>query len=112
MAVTVTNVSASGVATGGRNEFVLGERRSALYRVTLSNSYPAGGESFDPNAFGFAWPVATLFLDVRKVAATLGRHFEYDFVNKKIFVYVTSTGVEAGAVDLSTVIIDCLVVGE
>lgn len=112
MAVTVTSVNA-GVTTSGRNEDSWGARRVGLYRVTLDNSYLAGGVAFDPRLFGFDKPVAAVFSDVRKVAATVGKSFMYDYVNKKVVATVDSTGVEvANAVDLSTVVIDVIVVSE
>jgi hypothetical protein len=113
MAVTVSNVSASSVTTGGRNDVQLGERRAVLHRVTFDASYPTGGQPYDPRSFGVNFPVATIFLNVRKVAASVGTEFVYDYVNKKIFAFVTSTGLEvANAVNLSTVVIDAFVVGE
>lgn len=111
-ASSVTSVNA-GVTTSGRNEDVWGARRVGLYRFTPSTSYPTGGEPFDPRAFGFDKPVASVFLTVRSVAAAVTRRFEYDFAAKTIKAVVTSTGAEvAAAQDLSTVVIDVLVVSE
>lgn len=111
-ASSVTSVNA-GVTTSGRNEDIWGTRRVGLYRFTPSTSYATGGEAFDPIAFGFQGPVATVFLTVRSVAGAITRRFEYDFAAKKIKAIVTSTGAEvAAAQDLSTVLIDVLVIGE
>lgn len=112
-ASSVTAVSGSAAQTQGRTEDVFGRRRVGLYRFTPSTSYPTGGEPFNPVQFGFQGPVASVFLTVRSVAASVTRRFEYDFAAKTIKAVVTSTGAEvAAAQDLSTVVIDVLVIGE
>lgn len=113
MAVTVTSVFAA-VDTKGRSDDAWGDRRIGLYRVTLQNPYATGGgDPFDPRNFGFQGPLAMVRLSVRYVAGggMGGRHFIYDFVNKKIFV-TNSAGGEVGAIDLSGVKIDVLAIGE
>jgi len=112
-AATVTSVSGSAAQTQGRSEDVFGRRRVGLYRCTLSSSYTTGGEAFNPTSFGFQGPVASVFLTVRSVAASVTRRFEYDFTAKTIIGFVTSTGAEiAAAQNLSTIVVDVLVVGE
>lgn len=110
MAVSVTNVSGSTAQTSGRNEDVWGARRIGLYRVTLDSSYTSGGEAFDPRSYGFDRPVAAVFITPQKVTATIDYVFTYDYVNKKIFA--TDAGAESGADDLSTVVLDILVISE
>jgi hypothetical protein len=110
---TVTNVSGSAAQTDGRQLDVFGARRVGLFRVANAGTYAAGGIAFDPTAFGFDRPVATVFLAEREVAASVTRHWKYDFVNKKIIGFVTSTGVEiANGQDVSTIVFDALVVSE
>lgn len=113
MAVSVTAISGSTAQTEGRSEDVWGRRRVGLYRVTMDSSYVTGGEPFDPIAFGFQGPVAAVFISTRKVAVSVDTKFDYDFVNETIFGTVLSTGVQiANATDLSTVVLDVVVVGE
>ena len=112
-ASSVGSVSAGTTQTAGRAEGVWGRRRTGLYRFTPSTSYPTGGESFNPVSFGFQGPVAAVWLTVRSVAASVTRRFEYDHSAKTIKAVVTSTGAEvAAAQDLSTILIDVLVIGE
>lgn len=113
MAVATTNISGSSAQTTGRKEDIWGTRRIGLYRVTLDASYVTGGEPWNPNTEGFQGPVAAVIISTRKVAVTVDTKFDYDFVNKKIFGTVLSSGVEiANAVDLSTVVLDIIVLGE
>lgn len=110
---TVTNVSGSTAQTTGRTLDDFGARRVGLFRVTNAGTYAAGGIDFDPRSFGFDMPVATIFLSEREVAASVTRHWKYDYVNKKIIGFVTSTGVEiANGQDVSTIVFDALVFGE
>lgn len=112
MTVSVTGINA-GTTRSGRAEDIWGSRRVGMYQVTMDSSYLTGGELFDPRAFGFDKPVAAVFLSVHSVAAAVTRRFEYDFVNKTIKGVVTSTGAEiASGQDLSTIVIDALVIGE
>lgn len=109
----VTSVSGSTAQTAGRQLDVFGARRVGLFRVANTGTYAAGGIDFDPRNFGFDKPVATVFLAEREVAASATRHWKYDFVNKKIIGFVTSTGAEiAGGQDVSTIVFDALVVSE
>ena len=110
---TVQNVSASAAQTDGRQVDVFGARRVGLYRVINAGTYAAGGIAFDPTTFGFDRPVAAIWLSEREVAASVTRHWKYDYVAKKIIGFVTSTGVEiAAGQDVSTIQFDALVVGE
>lgn len=95
----------------GRNVFVAGNRTFGLYRVTLDSSYDTGGgEAWDPRALGFPQEVAAVFITPRKVAAAVDYVFTYDYANKKIFA--TDAGAESGADNLSTVVLDILVISE
>lgn len=113
MALTVVPVSGS-VTTSGRNDSVGdGTRRTSFHRLVLDASYPTNGYPYDPKSFGFQGVVGAIFLSPRSVAATVTTRFEYDYVNKKVKAFVTSTGAEvANATNLSTVSIDAFVVGE
>lgn len=112
-AATVKNISAGTTETKGRTLEVFGTRRVGLFQLTLSSSYSTGGEAFDPRSFGFDKPVAAVFLTVHSVAASVTRRFEYDYANKKVIGFVTSTGVEiAAGQNLSTILVDVLVISE
>lgn len=105
-------VSVSTGTTKGRANDVVGARRVTYLRVTLDNSYQSGGMAFDPKAFGHQGKVESVRLYPRFVAGAtgpIGKVFYYDHTNKKIFVFITSTGVEAGAIDLSGCVLDVVV---
>lgn len=114
---TVTVISPVGVGTTkteGRALDAFGARRVGLFRVSNTGTYAAGGIAFDPVADGgFDRPVATVFVTERYVAASDTRHWKYDFVNKKIIGFVTSTGSQiANGQDVSTIVFDVLAVSE
>jgi hypothetical protein len=115
-ASNVTNVSGSSAQTTGRNHDVWGAREVGLYRVTLTNSAPAGGFTFDPKTYGFQGVVAAVFVTKHILVgsnATMRYQFFYDFVNKKIVPADTTDAYDdATGDDLSLVILDVLVVGE
>ncbi len=112
---TVAAVSGVNVLSG-RNEDIWGNRRVGLYRVTLGTSAPTTGYSFDPRAFGFQGPVAAVFISPHIVtanAALMRYLFFYDAASKKIVpADITDTFDAAGADDLSSVVLDVLVIGE
>lgn len=113
MALTsVTDVSSSATQIPGRNEWTGGNRRWGLYRCTLGNPYATGGgDPFDPVAFGFQGPVGTVLIAPHvNGGSTLGRYFQYDTANKKLVAIAAAAGTEAGAVNLSGVVIDVLVI--
>jgi hypothetical protein len=115
-ASNVKNVSGSNETTG-RNHDIWGTREVGLYRVTLTNSAPAGGFTFDPKTFGFQGIVAAVFISSHLLVAnfaSLSRYsFKYDFVGKKIVpVDATDANDDATGDDLSSIILDVLVIGE
>ena len=114
-ASNVTNVSGSNETTG-RNHDVWGAREVGLYRVTLTSSAPAGGFTFDPKTYGFQGVVAAVRISRHILvanAATMRYLFFYDFVNKKIVpADITDAFDDATGDDLSTVILDVIVIGE
>lgn len=114
MAITVSTGT-----TKGRANDVIGARRVTRVRVTLDTSYPTGGYSFDPKSAvngGHNGAVSIVKLFPRWVTGATGsttRRFEYDYTNKKIIGFVTSTGVEIGnAVDVSGVVLDVEVISD
>lgn len=110
MAMTVSSMSASGVTTHGRSTDVWGRRNIGLYRLTPEDTaFASGGESFDPVAYGFKGPVAAVFLSIRAVAASAGMKAQYDHVNKKVQIFDYDS---ESTTDLSTVLIDAIVIGE
>lgn len=109
----VTNVSGSTAQVSGRQLDVWGARRVGLFRVANTGTYAGGGIDFDPRSYGFDYPVGTVIVNERYVAASATRHWRYDYVNKKLIGHVTSTGVEiANGQDVSTIVFDVIVVAE
>lgn len=104
------------VTTGFRADEVWGRRYVGLYTVALDNSYVTGGYAFDPKAQGFIGAVDKVLIFPRFAAGatgTLTRQFQYDRVNKKIVVIITSTGAEnANAGDLSAIVLDVVVIDD
>lgn len=104
------------VNTNQRADEVFGRRRVGLYTVSLGNSYVTNGLPFDPKAFGYIGTVDKVILVPRFVTGATGtttRQFQYDVVNKKIVVIITSTGLEnANAGDLTLCVLDVIVIGD
>jgi len=76
--------------------------------VTFDAAYPAGGEAVTAADFGLS------NLDTIVVVGTRAVHTWHVWFNpatSKLVVSVSATGVEAGAVDLSTLVVDVLVYG-
>jgi len=97
------------VAVVKRN--VDGAHREAVVDVTFPNPYVAGGISFttadvDPSE---AAATAFLFCSSGSSKVPAGYTVYYDYTNKKLMAFVITTGVEAGAIDLSAVICRVLV---
>lgn len=109
MTVTVATLNA-GTTIDGRARDIWGTRTVGLFQVTMDSSYTSGGEAFDPRSYGFDKPVAGVFLSPRYVAAAVGATFQYDHANKKILSFCGAD--ESGAVNLSTVVLDVIVVSE
>jgi len=78
-------------------------------KVVGENPYVAGG---------FPLGLATLLAGKTIVGATSGAQigsdwgYVYDRTNDKLIVYIISTGAEAGAIDLSTLVAEFLVFSE
>lgn len=102
------------VANTGRTTEVLGRTRQHYLKVTMSNSYIAGGDPFDPKATIGTAAVRHVELNPRWAAGVTGpinKSFFYDPVAKTIVAIVGTTGVEvANAVDLSGCVFDVVVV--
>lgn len=95
----------------GRTNDVWGTRNVGIYRLTPDSAFAAAGESFDPKALGFQGKVQAVLIFPRYVAASAGANFQYDYANKLILAFCGST-VTGGSVDLSTVLLDVIVIGE
>jgi hypothetical protein len=112
-ASNVSNVSGSSAQTTGRNHDVWGAREVGLYRVTGTNGYVTGGFTFDPKTYGFQGVPAAVFISARNDGTNFLWRWEYNPTTKKIFGIVVTTGAQiASAVDVSTAILDIIVVGE
>jgi hypothetical protein len=70
-------------------------------------TYAAGGVLLGPAETGFR-VVHTVIVSS---GADATRRYGYDTTTNKVVAYVTSTGAEVGAVDLSAVVLDFLVFG-
>jgi hypothetical protein len=113
-ASNVKNITGANETTG-RNHDVWGAREVGLYRVTLTNSAPAGGFTFDPKTFGFQGEVAGVWFSKKVLVAnipSMGRYsFQYDYVNKKIVpIDATDANDDATGDDLSNIILDVYVI--
>lgn len=113
MAITVA--TGDGV-TKGRGNDVWGARRVSIFKVTFDDSYPTGGEAFDPKAFGHNGKVGTVIIVPRYSSGATGSidtTFLYDYTNKKIVAIVGSTGAEVtDTTDKSTVVLDVYVISD
>lgn len=113
MAITVA--TGDGV-TKGRGNDVWGARRVSLFKVTLDDSYPTGGEAFDPKQFGHVGKTGTVLIFPRYSSGATGSidtTFLYDYTNKKIVAVVGNTGAEvANGTDKSTVVLDIIVLSD
>jgi hypothetical protein len=94
-----------------RSADVWGQKRVQSFVITPDSAFAAAGETFDPVAQGFPGPVRQVIITPRYVAAAAGANFQYDYANKLILAFCGST-VTGGSVDLSTVLLDVLVIGK
>lgn len=113
MAVTVANVNA-------RAEDVFGRHKVRLVKVTFDSSYATGGESFTPANVGMA---KFDYVGVSPDSAVLpGYVVHYDYTNQKLLVFGVEQDADAAvtepldqensAVDLSTLVVRVLCIGE
>lgn len=103
--------------TKGRKQDVWGTRRVTLFTVNLGASYVTNGMPCDPKLLaGFVGKVDRVLLFPRYASGatgTLTRQFQYDIVNKKIVVIITSTGAEnTNAGDVSACVLDVLAISD
>lgn len=86
---------------------VPGARKFAFAEITLENPYVAGGYALQPSDLGLN--------EISHTAAMCTNsplyNVYWDQVNKKFLIAVSSTGAQAGAIDLSAVKVYLLVVG-
>ena len=119
----MTDLTAASVTTigganppSGRSSDRWGAREIGLYRVTLTNSAPAGGFTFDPNTYGFQGVVGAVFIQKHILVGSIavGRYqYVYDYVNRKILPLDSTDSFDDGSGDdMSLVILDLLVVSE
>ena len=92
--------------------------KANIVQVTLDNSYPTGGYAFEPKATqGGVSDVVAVFISVRAGVAADGRVYQYDPTNKKIKAFEDGATVAGAldevvaATDLSTVVLNVLVIG-
>lgn len=111
-----TNQANGAVIPTGRFRDVWGAHEVLLAKVTLTSSAPVGGFSWDPKTFGFEGIPAQVIITPHILVANAARMrylFFYDFVNKKIVpADITDSFDDANGDDLSTIILDVLVVSE
>lgn len=96
---------------------VIGNRRARVAVVTFDDSYPTGGEAFDPNAYGLIGKPEMVLADVRAFGAdtTTTLVVRYDRVNEKLqaFQQNGSTGALTevpDTCDLSTLVVALLII--
>lgn len=106
MAITVTTLP------NNRSEDVWGRRRIRLLKVTLDSSYPTGGEAFDPATYGIENAAnAIVYIQPRFTAVAALNVYTFDKATNKIVATVMSTGAEvADTTDLSTVVLDVIII--
>lgn len=117
VAADVTNPHGGTTTMTGRTREVWGAREVGLYRVQLTASAPAGGFSFDPQAYGFQGVVASVTIVKHLLLANVATFgplsFTYDYVNKKIVpVDAASSYDDATGDDLHLVALDVTVTSE
>lgn len=112
MAVSVSTV------TKGRSNDVWGTRQIGLFRVTFDSSYPTGGEAFDLKAYGFQGPAQAVFVAQRD-PNNAQYVVQYDHDAEKLVAFWVDTTVDGAALaevanttNLSTLVVDVLVIGE
>lgn len=113
---STTNIANGATVTTGRFRDVWGAHEVLLAKVTLTSAAPAGGFSWDPKTFGFEGVPAIVHFTPHILVANAARMrylFFYDFVNKKIVpADITDSFDDANGDDLSTVILDVVVISE
>ena len=113
---STTNLANSGsVIPTGRFRDVFGAHEVLLAKVTLTSSAPAGGFSWDPKTFGFENVPGMVIITPHILVANNARMrylFFYDYVNKKIIAFDRTDSDDPSGDDLSTIILDILVVAE
>lgn len=109
MALTVQNVNARADDTFGRH-------RVKIVKVTFDNSYASGGESFTPADVGMAaFDLVLVSVDANALG---GYVVQYDYTAQKLRVFEEEAAaaggplLEEGAVDLSTLVVRVLCIGE
>ena len=114
---STTNQANSGsVIPTGRFRDVFGAHEVLLAKVTLTSSAPAGGFSWDPKTFGFENVPGMVIITPHILVANNARMrylFFYDYVNKKIVpADITDSFDDGNGDDLSTILLDVLVISE
>jgi hypothetical protein len=111
MAATITQQGAS-IGKGRLSPLHLrgGARatKMAVYQVTMDNAYPSGGEDISAIWTDFG-EVLGIFVTSTTIATADADNFIVDLTNKKLIAL--DGAAEAGAVDLSTFIVQLLVIG-
>jgi hypothetical protein len=95
-----------------RSEDVWGRHNIRTLKVTFDSAYPAGGEAFDVATYGVADPANAIVLCKQRPATTAAEIYDinYDPTAKTLLVTVKATGVEAGAIDLSALVVDVVII--
>jgi hypothetical protein len=121
MTTDLANSATTGLANGavvatGRIRDVFGAHEVLTAKVTLTSSAPVGGFSWDPKTFGFEGTVGAVYITPHILVANAAKMrylYFYDYVNKKIVpADITDAFDDGNGDDLSTVILDILVISE
>jgi hypothetical protein len=97
------------IAIAVLNKRVPGSRKFEIVEITLENPYVAGGYSLQALQASLGLTQVDQVVPFSTSSPLYDAY--WDQVNKKIQVAVSSTGAEAGAIDLSAVKVYALVIG-
>jgi hypothetical protein len=109
------------VSTGtnpGRNgPNVMGQRKTAVLRLTFDSSYPTGGEAITFKQYVDFTPTQVYFS--QRAPLTGAYQFVYDHSALKVMVFWVDTTVDGAAMaevanttNLSTLVVDCILIGD
>ena len=120
-AASTTGYANGSTVTTGRNGDRWGGHEVGLYKVTLTSSYNATGYTWDPKTFGFQGVVGAVFITPHQTVANfqsattgfgLRYSFAFDYVNKRIVAFDRTDSDDPSGDDLSTIVLDILVISE
>jgi len=88
--------------TQSKRNNVVGSRITSFVNVTFDNSYPTGGEEFDATAYVGTPDSVDIIVKTIPNKGIGGLLLRYDYANKKIMAFASSTEASGNAVDKPT----------